>query len=128
GRFGTTLRGWHDAVVLQDRLTRVPSDVVAEAPEPAADARVTPRRVLVRHANDECNDIRLGRRPTGAARLPAIVLLRHQRAVQTQNGIGCHDAGNGCEMTTAKHLAFHGEPPAVIVGEAQSSPGVGGAE
>ena len=41
--------------------------------------------------------------------------------VPTQDGVGCHDAGDGCEVTTAEDLAFHGETASLVVGQAQSS-------
>ena len=40
-------------MVVQDPLHRVPGDVVAEVGERAADPRVAPRRILIRHPYDE---------------------------------------------------------------------------
>ena len=121
GHLRAALRCGLDAVVLQDRFDRVPSDVVAEVLQPAADARVAPGRILVRHAHDERGDVRLGGRATGAPRLRTVVLLGDESPVPTQDRVGCHDASDGREVTTAEDLAFHGETASLVVGEAQSS-------
>jgi len=71
-----------NAVVLQDRLDRVPSDVMAEVLQPAADAGVAPRRILLRHANDERGDVRLGGRATQPPRLRTVVLLGDESLYQ----------------------------------------------
>src|SRR5262245_56610351 len=53
-----------DARVLQDGFNRVPREVVAEVLQRAADTSIAPGRTLVRHAHDECGDVRLrGRSP-----------------------------------------------------------------
>ena len=38
--------------------------------------------------------------------------------VPTQDGVGCHDAGDGRELTTAQSLAFHGQTASLVVSEA----------
>jgi len=52
-------------MALEDSLDRVARDLVVEALQRTADSRVAPRRVLVRHADHEDGDIRLGAGATG---------------------------------------------------------------
>jgi hypothetical protein len=47
GRLRAALRCWLNAVIREDRFDRVARDVVAEARQPAADARVAPGRVSI---------------------------------------------------------------------------------
>src|SRR5262249_41843190 len=110
-----------DAVVLQDRFDRVPRDVVAKVLQPAANAWIAPRRILVRHAHDERRDVRLGGRSTRAARLRPVVLLGDAAPVPPEDRIRCHDAGDGREVTTAEDVAFEGETASLVVGQAQST-------
>ena len=121
GHFRAALRGGLDAVVLQDRFDRVPSDVVAEVLQAAADARVAPGRILGRHAHDERGDIRLGGRATGTPRLRTVVLLGDETPVPAQDRVGCHDTSDCRESAAAQDLAFHGETASLVVSEAQSS-------
>jgi hypothetical protein len=116
----TAFRCRLDAVVLQDRFDRVPRDVVAEVLQPATDAGVAPGWILVRHADDERGDVRLGGRATRPPPLRTLVLLADESPVPTQDGVGCHDAGDSREMTTAEDVAFHGETASLVVGQAQS--------
>jgi hypothetical protein len=94
---------------------------VAEVFQPAADARVAPGRILGRHAHDERGDIRLGGRATGTPRLRTVVLLGDESPVPPLDRVGCHDASDCRELTTAQDLAFHGETASLVVSEAQSS-------
>ena len=87
----------------------------------AANPRVAPGRILGRHADDERRDVRLGGRSTGAPRLRTVVLLGDESPIPAQDRVGCHDAGDGREVTTAEDVAFHGEAAPLIVGQAQSS-------
>jgi hypothetical protein len=102
---------------LQDRLDRVARDLVAEAPQSAANTCVTPGRVLVRHADHERGDVWLGARPTGASPVRAVVFCGDERPVPPQDGVGCDDAGDVREPTPPEHLAFHGEAASLVVGE-----------
>ena len=95
-------------------------DVVTDVLEPAADARVAPRRVLLRHADDERRDVRLRARATGTSLLRAVVLVGDQEPVPAQDRIGCHDAGDVGETPPAEGLPFHGEPASLVVGEANA--------
>ena len=70
-----------DAVILEDRLDRIAGHVVAERLEPTADARVTPRRILLCHADHQRGKVRLGPRATAATRVRAVIFLRHERSI-----------------------------------------------
>ena len=117
-----------DAVVLQDRFDRVPGEVVTEIHQPAADSGVAPGRILVRHADDERGDVRLGRRTTGPSAFLPVVLVGNEPPVPPQDRVGCHDAGDGREVTTAENVTFHGETASLVVGQARPSGTVHGAE
>ena len=107
-----------DAVVLEDRLDRIAGDVVPEVRPRAADTPVAPRRVLVREANHERGEVRLGARATRAALLRAVVLPGDQQAIPTQNRLGRHDAGDVGEAPSAEGLAFHGQTASLVIAEA----------
>ena len=124
----TALWRGHDAVVLEDRFDRVSGDVVTEVLEPAADTRVAPRRVLLRHADDKRGDVRLRARTAGTSLLRAVVLVGDQKPVPAQDRVRCHDAGDVRETLPSEGLPFHGESPPLIVGEANASRAVCRAE
>src|SRR4030095_10749768 len=107
-----------DAVVLQDRFDRVPSDVVAEVLQSATNPRVAPGRILARHAHDQRRDVRLGIRTTRAPRLRTVVLRGDQQAVPAQDRIGRDDAGDVGEAPLAEGLPFDGQTASLGVGEA----------
>ena len=127
-RVRAALRCGRDAVVLEDRLDRVPGDLVAEALQPPADARVAPGRILVRHAYHQRRDVWLGRRATGASRVGTVVFLGDEPPVPAQDRVGCHDPGHVRQAASAENDAFHGQAASLVVGEAQPSGSVRGAE
>ena len=45
----------------------------------------------------------------------------HKSPVPPQDGVGCHDAGDGREVTPAEDVAFHGETASLVVAQAQLS-------
>jgi hypothetical protein len=108
-----------DAVVLQDRLDRIPSDVMSEVLQPAPDARVG--KILVCHADDERCDVRPGGRATRPPRQRTVVLLGDESPVPTQDRVRCDDARDSRAVTTAEDVTFHGEMASLVVGQAQSS-------
>jgi len=84
--------------------------------------RVYPQvRVLGRHAHDECGDVRLSARATGAAALRAVIFLGHEPAIPPQDGVGCDDAGDGRQGAPAEDFALDGQAAPLVVGEAQAS-------
>jgi hypothetical protein len=93
---------------------------VADVLQPAPDTRVAPRRVLLRHPDDECDDVRLGARATEASLLRAVVLVGDEASVPAQDRIGCHDPGNVGQAPSAENVTFHGEPASLVVGAANA--------
>jgi hypothetical protein len=85
------------AVLCEDALDRVASELVTEVAERAADPRVTPARVL------------------GGE------LLDDELAIPAQDRIGGHQAGELFQGTSANGSALRGEPAALGIGEAQAS-------
>lgn len=57
-----------------------------------------------------------------------VVFLSDDAPVPAQDRIGCHDTGHVHQATSAENAAFHGQAPALVVGEAQPSGSEGGAE
>ena len=57
----------------------------------------------------------------GPPRFRTVVLLGDELPVPPQDRVGCHDAGDGREVTTAEDVTFHGETASLVVGQAQSS-------
>ena len=128
GRLRAALRSRRNAVVLEDRFDRIAREIVAEALQSAANARVTPGRVLVRHADHERGDVWLGTWATRASLARAVVFCGDEPSVPPQNGVGCHDASDVPEAAPAEHLALHGEATSLVVGETQPSGSVRRAE
>src|SRR5262245_2518463 len=101
------LRCGFDAVVLEDRLDHVAGHFVAETLQRAADSRVAPRRVLVRHADHEGGDIRLGAGATGDSLLRAGVFPGDEPAVPTEDRVRGDDARDAPEATPTERLSLH---------------------
>ena len=88
---------------------------------PAADPRIAPSRVLGRHPYDEGGNVRRRARATRPSRLRAVVFSGHKAPIPPQDGVRCDDAGDGCQAAPAEDSALHGQAPALVVGEAQTS-------
>jgi hypothetical protein len=58
----------------------------------------------------------------------AIVFVRDERPIPPQDRVRCHDADDGRKPTPAEDLAFHGQPAALVIGEAEPSRSVRCAE
>jgi len=95
---------------------------VAERLEPAPDARVAPGRALLCHADDQRNEIRLCAWATRAARLRAIVFLRHQCPIPPQDRVRCDDTRDGRKPAAAENLAFQRQAASLVVGETEPLP------
>jgi hypothetical protein len=78
-----------DASIEENALDRVATDVMAEVEQCAADARVAPAAVFMRHAkhelDDVCSSTRFRPSPAGA-----VVLLSNEPAVPAQQRVRCH--------------------------------------
>ena len=57
-----------------------------------------------------------------------VVFLRDEPPVPTQDRVGCHDPGHSRQAASAEKDAFHGQAAALVVGEAQPSGSVRGAQ
>ncbi len=57
-----------------------------------------------------------------------VVFLGHEPPVPPQDRVGCHDSGHVRQAAPAENIAFHGQAAALVVGEAQPSGSVRGAE
>ena len=110
-----------DPVVVQDPLHRVPGDVVAEVGERAADPRVAPRRILIRHPYDEFGHRPGCHRPSPTPAGTAIVLLGDQPPVPAENRVRRDDACHLTQDPPAEFLASHRESTALGVGQAKRS-------
>ena len=117
GRLRAVLGCGLDAVVLEDSLDRVAGDFVAEALQRAADSRVAPGRVLVRHAGHEHGNVRLGAGATGDALLRAGVFLGDEPAVPTKNRVRGDDAHDVPEATPTQRLSLHRQAAPLVVSE-----------
>ena len=95
-----------DAVVLEDSLDGVAGDFVAEALQPAADSRVAPSGGLVRHADHQRGDVRLGAGATGDSLLRAGVFLGNEPAVPTEDRVRGDDARDVAEATPTERLSL----------------------
>src|SRR2546430_11040033 len=80
-------RGRIDALLLEDALDRVPPQFVAYVLERSTQSRIAPTRVLPSHPHQQADDAGHGARSPRPAFGAAIVLLRHQFAVPTQDRI-----------------------------------------
>ena len=83
-------------------------------------ARISPRRVLPRHARNELTDVLRRRRSAWTPVLAAIVLGCDEVAVPAQKRSGC---GNGCNMgqrLAAQSLGLDREHAPVVVRETET--------
>ena len=101
-------------VILEDGFDGVAADLVAEVLQRAADARVAPGRVLLRHPSDECDDVPFRSRATEASLLRAVVFVGDEASVPAQDRIGCHDLGDVGQAPSAENVTFHGDPTSLV--------------
>src|SRR5882762_413181 len=87
-------RGRIDTLLLEDTLDRVPPQFVAYVLERSTQSRIAPTRVLPSHPHQQADDAGHAARSPRPAFGAAIVLLRHQFAVPTQDRIWRRHRGN----------------------------------
>lgn len=89
---------------------------MAQILQRALDSRVSPARVLRRHADDQTPDLCLD---TGSSWPPRSVgpLARDEFAMPAENRIGRHDRCDIREQPAAKAMADGGEPPTFVVAQ-----------
>src|SRR5262249_16446470 len=117
-----------DAVIYEDRLDRVAGDVVAESLEATAQSRITRGRVLRCHTNHQRGEVRLRAWASRAARGRAAIFLRHQPSIPPQDRVGCDDADDDRKPTATEDFAFDRQAAALVVGEADPSGSLRGAQ
>ena len=93
---------------------------ISEVLECAPQARISPRRVLLRHAYNELTDILRRRRSAWAPVLAAIVLSCDEVAVPAQKRSGCGNGRNLGQRLVAQSLGLDGEPAPVVVREPET--------
>lgn len=87
----------------------------------ALNARVPPRRVLLRHAHHEVSDVRKDPAPTSS---PARVrpLTCDQLSVPSEEGVGCYDRRHLLQGCPAQAVSSYGKSAPVVIGEPQPAP------
>src|SRR5215467_10694361 len=108
-------------MVLEDRLDRVAGDFVAEALQRAADSRVAPSRVLVRHADHEGGDLRLGAGATGDSLPRAGVFRGDEPAIPTEDRVRGDDARDVPKATPTERLSLHRQAAPLVVSEPETT-------
>ena len=79
--------------------------------------RVYPSRVLVRHADHQRGDVRLGAGATGAALLRGGVFLGDEAAVPAEDRVRGDDARDVPEATPTEGLSLHRQAAPLVVSE-----------
>ena len=109
-----------DTVLGEEPLDGVASKFMSEVLECAPQARISPRRVLSRHAYNELTDILRRRRSAWAPVLAAIVLSCDEVAVPAQKRSGCGNGRNLGQRLAAQSLGLDREPAPVVVRELET--------
>ena len=104
----------------EEPLDGVASEFMSEVLECTPQARISPRRVLLRHAHNELTDVLRRRRSAWAPVLAAIVLGCDEAAVPTQKRSGCGNRRNLGQRLAAQSLGLDGEPAPVVVREPET--------
>jgi hypothetical protein len=117
GRLRAALGCGLAAVVLEASLDRVAGDFVVEALQRAADSRGAPGRGVVRHADHEGGEVRLGAGATGDSLLRAGVFLGDEPAVLTEDRVRGDDAREVPEAMPTERLSLHSQAAPLVVGE-----------
>ena len=86
--------------------------------EGALNPRVAPRRVLLRHPQDQPSDLGEHARTT-APPLRVRPLPRDQLPMPAENRVGRHERRDRREAATAQPVPVHGQPPAFFIGQAE---------
>jgi hypothetical protein len=107
-------------VLGKDALDGIPSDLVAEVAERAADPGVAPAWVLGGELDDQALQ-RSGSARTASSSLRAtVVLLGNELSVPAKDRVRRHQPGELRQRTSADRSALRREPPPLDVGEAQT--------
>jgi len=95
------------------------SDLVAEVAKSVAKLCVAPAGVFLGHPDNQIGDILVSFRAPRPTLLRAVVLLRHEPPIPSEDGVRRDDPGDLAEHLAAQQLALHGKAPALFVGQAR---------
>ena len=101
-------------------LDSVASEFMSEVLECTPQARISPRRVLPRHAHNELTDVLRRRKSAWAPVLAAIVLGCDEVAVPAHKHSGCGNGRNLGQRLAAQSLGLDREPAPVVVREPET--------
>jgi len=109
-----------NALVLQDPRNRRSRDSMAEIPERALNPRITPARIVGRHADNQPPDLDLDARATRSS--PSVGPFPcDQLAMPPENGIRRDDRCDLHENSTSQTLTEHSQTPPLVVTQPQPS-------
>ena len=111
-----------DPLLLQDSSDRVPPQLVAQVLERATQSRVAPTRVLPGDPHQQADETGTGARSPRPAVGAAIVLLRHQFAVPTQDRIRRRQRGNLTKSPAPELLPQRRQSSPILIAEAETPP------
>jgi hypothetical protein len=95
---------------------------MAEIPERTADAGVTPRRVFLRHANDESNDVPARSGASGTPVLASVVLPSNESPIPAEDGVRLGEGSKFAKLCPSQELPRSCEPPSLGVVEPRLGP------
>lgn len=84
-----SLRGRLDAVFMENVGDSASANLMSQISERAADARISPRAILERHAQNEIHDRLCDARPARPTPLAVVPFRCHQYPVPSQQGVRC---------------------------------------
>src|SRR5882762_3540918 len=117
-------RGRIDTLLLEDTLDRVPPQFVAYVLERSTQSRIAPTRVLPSHPHQQADDAGHGARSPRPAFGAAIVLLRHQFAVPTQDRIRRRHRGNLINSPASELPPQHRQSSPILIARNRTGSGV----
>ena len=118
---GRPFRHRRHARRLQDPRDRRAADAMPDVLQRALDPRVAPRRILLRHPHDQPPNLGEHAAPTRPGRRVR-PLPGDQLPMPAEQRVGRDDRGDLAQRLTAQPVRPRGEPPPVVIGEAQAPP------
>src|SRR6478672_7334897 len=109
---------WHgrQTVSLQDSCDRRATDTMSDVLQRALAARVAPGGILLRYPNDEPLDFRQDAATSQSCGVRPFP--RDQLPVPSENRVGRDDRRDLTEPAAAHPVSVHGQPTALVIGEA----------
>jgi hypothetical protein len=119
GRWGVALgpsvNRWH-AIRLQDASNRRPTDTMPDVLQRAANPRVAPRRVLLRHAHNQPPDLRKHAR-TNTSSFAVGPFPRDQLSMPSEDRVRSDDRRDLALHASAQSVPTNGEPTPLVIAE-----------